>query len=108
MFQFTRAFTRRLKCHNDRQPVQRADRSRQLRHVTAEGPWSSSLSGLAGRSNNSSKRLTVLAWVLILSVAYLAAAPTTRAQVLYGSLTGNVTDPAGAAVAGASVSVVNL
>ena len=108
MFQFTRAFTRRVKSHNDRQLVQRADRSRQPRHVTAEGPGSSSLSGLAGRSNNCSKRLTVLAWVFILSIAYLAAPTTTRAQVLYGSLTGNVTDPAGAAVAGASVSVVNL
>ncbi len=108
MFQFTRAFTRRVKCHNERQLVQRADRSRQSRYVTAEGPGSSSLSGLAGRSNNCSKRLTVLAWVFILSIAYLAAPTTTRAQVLYGSLTGNVTDPAGAAVAGASVSVVNL
>jgi outer membrane receptor protein involved in Fe transport len=49
-----------------------------------------------------------LAWVFILSIAYLAAPTTTRAQVLYGSLIGNVTDPAGAAVAGASVSVVNL
>ncbi|HET6979343.1 MAG TPA: TonB-dependent receptor [Pyrinomonadaceae bacterium] len=37
-----------------------------------------------------------------------ALAPLTVAQVLYGSLVGNVSDPNGAAVAGAKVDVTNL
>ncbi|HJQ31096.1 MAG TPA: TonB-dependent receptor [Pyrinomonadaceae bacterium] len=52
--------------------------------------------------------LAVLAWAFVLSVASLAAPRAARAQVLYGSLTGNVTDSAGAAVLGASVSAVNV
>src|SRR5579862_3304349 len=47
---------------------------------------------------------------LIVLVCLLALAGTLplNAQVLYGSLTGNVTDPAGAAVPGAHVEAVNV
>src|SRR6478672_8599222 len=44
--------------------------------------------------------------LLVLSVLLVPA--TTWAQVLYGSLVGNVTDPNGAAVAGAKVDLTNL
>jgi Carboxypeptidase regulatory-like domain/TonB dependent receptor len=44
-----------------------------------------------------------------LSICLLAAIPAlTVAQVLYGSLVGNVTDPNGAAVSGAKIEVTNL
>jgi len=42
-------------------------------------------------------------------LAMLLGAPfTLQAQVLYGSLTGNVSDPAGAAIPGVKVEAVNL
>src|ERR1044072_3557231 len=48
-------------------------------------------------------------FLTLLSVCLLAAIPAlTSAQVLYGSLVGNVTDPNGAAVSGAKVEVTNL
>src|SRR5215510_8031886 len=48
-------------------------------------------------------------FLTLLSICLLAAVPAlTVAQVLYGSLIGNVTDPNGAAVSGAKVDVTNL
>ena len=48
-------------------------------------------------------------FLTLLSICLLAAVPAlTAAQVLYGSLLGNVTDPNGAAVSGAKVEVTNL
>ena len=44
--------------------------------------------------------------LLVLSVLLVPAA--TRAQVLYGSLVGNVSDPNGAAVSGAKVEITNV
>src|SRR2546425_10507076 len=50
-----------------------------------------------------------LAAAVLLTVLTVLIAPTTsRAQVLYGSLVGHVTDPNGAAVPGAKVEVVNV
>src|SRR6185436_20665244 len=76
-------------------------------HVTVVAPESGSLSGRGAESHNLSRLLAVLACAFILSVTSLTLPGTTHAQVLYGSLTGNVTDSAGAAVPGATVSVVN-
>ena len=45
-------------------------------------------------------------WSLVYLV-FLAAAPRLEAQVLYGSIIGNVTDPSGAAVLGADVVVTH-
>ncbi len=48
-------------------------------------------------------------FLTLLSICLIAAIPAlTAAQVLYGSLVGNVTDPNGAAVSGAKVDVTNL
>src|SRR5262245_36266376 len=47
-------------------------------------------------------------WVLILTIVMLATFGGAEAQVLYGSLTGNVTDPTGAVVSGAKVEVLNV
>ena len=50
-------------------------------------------------------------WTLLsicFAVALVVLCPTADAQVLYGSLTGNVTDPTSAAVPGARVEVLNV
>ena len=48
----------------------------------------------------------VVCCVVLLLLAFLPTA--SRAQVLYGSLTGNITDPSGAAVPGAHVEALNV
>src|SRR5215210_7335223 len=97
MFQLNRAFTRRVESLKDRRP----------RPDAAEAPEGGTLSGLGTESHNRSWLLNVVAWAFILSVTSLTLPGAARAQVLYGSLTGNVTDSAGAAVPGATVTAVN-
>src|SRR3954451_9034103 len=46
--------------------------------------------------------------VLLALLLTLTGSPIASAQVLYGTLTGNVTDPAGASVPGAKVEAVNI
>lgn len=46
-------------------------------------------------------------WLVLMAVLLLLSGPA-RAQVLYGSLTGNVTDPSGAIVPGANVEALNV
>lgn len=96
MFQLTRAFTRRVESQNDRRPTREVSRLRQTRpHAAAE------------KTGEYSRLLTILTCAFILSVTSLTLPGATHAQVLYGSLTGNVTDSAGASVPGATVSAVN-
>src|ERR1051325_2009813 len=52
--------------------------------------------------------VAVFAWLLIPCLASLALPHPASAQVLYGSLTGNITDPTGAVVVGAKVEALNL
>ena len=52
------------------------------------------------------RRAGVMCCVVLLFLAALSTAA--RAQVLYGSLTGNVTDPSGAAVPGVHVEALNV
>ena len=48
-------------------------------------------------------------WLLLsMMLVVMATSQSTNAQVLYGSLTGNVTDPKGSSVPGAKVEVVNI
>ncbi|MBV8857972.1 MAG: TonB-dependent receptor [Acidobacteria bacterium] len=84
MFQLTKAFTRPAERRRDRRPNR-----------------------LGIKSHKDSGRFVALAWALVLSVTSLTLPGAARAQVLYGSLTGNVTDSAGAAVPGASVTALN-
>lgn len=53
-------------------------------------------------------RLNLSARYLALLVSLFVLVPNARAQVLYGSLVGNVTDPNGAAVSDAKVEVTNV
>src|SRR5262249_18747710 len=48
-----------------------------------------------------------VATLAVFTLLLLVVATTVQAQVLYGSLTGNVTDPTGAVVAGAKVDALN-
>jgi hypothetical protein len=52
--------------------------------------------------------LRLLTYTLCLSASTLLLAPVSFAQLLQGTIDGNVTDPTQAAVAGAAVTVVNL
>lgn len=108
MFQLTGALTRRAGSHKERRPIQEVTRLRQTRPgVKAEIPQGRPLPCLGTKSRNSSRLLALLAWAFILSATSLTLPGATHAQVLYGSLTGNVTDSAGAAVRGATVTAVN-
>src|SRR5215207_3370275 len=108
MFQLTGAFTRRAGSQKDRRPFREAGRSRHARtRVNAEITRGGPLSGLGTKARKSAKLLALLACAFVLSAAALTHTGTVRAQVLYGSLTGNVTDSAGAAVRGATVAAVN-
>src|SRR5208337_790163 len=46
--------------------------------------------------------------IALFSMLLLLFASGVKAQVLYGSLTGNVTDPSGAAIPGAKVEALNV
>lgn len=52
-------------------------------------------------------KLNRVALAVLLAVAFVLLAPGTPAQVLYGSLTGNVTDPQGGLVPGAKIEALN-
>src|ERR1700741_4725534 len=47
------------------------------------------------------------AWILVLCFLFAFSASSTRGQAVYGSILGTVTDPQGAAVAGAKVTVTS-
>jgi hypothetical protein len=56
--------------------------------------------------DNAQSWLGILSWVFVITVS-LVIPRAAHAQVLYGSLTGNVTDQAGAVVVGATVEALN-
>ena len=53
------------------------------------------------------RRFTLVIYCMVLVVGFITTL-TGRAQVLYGSLTGNVTDPSGAAISSAAIEVTNV
>src|SRR5215204_7226731 len=107
MFQLTRVFPRRVESQNDRRPAREVSRSRQSRPHAAGATAGGPLSGRGTGTGEYPALLKVLTCAFILSVTSLTLPGATHAQVLYGSLTGNVTDSAGASVPGATVSAVN-
>jgi hypothetical protein len=58
--------------------------------------------------NRASRKIGVLLISTVSLLLVLCAAPPAAGQVLYGSLTGNVTDPSGAAMPGARVEAFNV
>ena len=59
--------------------------------------------------NSLTIKLILKMTLALLFIAYaLVMVPESAAQVLYGSLTGTVTDPSGAAVGGANVQALNV
>src|SRR2546421_4984522 len=84
-----------------------AHRSPASQHdVTNGGRRMSPTPSRQGRLHYPGTGIAPLAWVFILALVSFAP-HAARAQVLYGSLTGNVTDQTGAAIAGARVEVLN-
>ncbi|HEV8485788.1 MAG TPA: TonB-dependent receptor [Blastocatellia bacterium] len=67
-----------------------------------------STSRLESESNPPPVRLWILARALIVFLLALAIPHAGYAQVLYGSITGNVTDQTGAVLSGAKIEVVNV
>ncbi len=64
----------------------------------------------AASKTNRMRILTISAWLglLIFVLTLSIFSPFGEAQVLYGSLTGNITDPSNAAIAGATVEALNI
>ena len=61
------------------------------------------------RSFSQRKAITRLAAAILVTLLTVLIAPTaSRAQVLYGSLVGNVSDPKGSVIPGAKVEVTNV
>jgi Carboxypeptidase regulatory-like domain/TonB dependent receptor len=58
-------------------------------------------------SNRRLRKLTSVQFLMIVALLSIAASTAVPAQVLYGTLTGNVTDQSGAVVRGAKVEAVN-
>ena len=59
------------------------------------------------QDSQKTKSLSFAKLLGVLSLLFLTGVAAVHGQVLYGTLTGNVTDPSGAAVAGAKVQIVN-
>jgi Carboxypeptidase regulatory-like domain len=74
--------------------------------ATASGDFERGSAALQSLVESMNKRAVFA--LLIVFMTVLAIPGAARAQVLYGSVVGNVTDPNGAAVPGAKVEVVNL
>src|SRR5579862_2278105 len=60
------------------------------------------------RKNGKRKEYGLVLWCVALLLASCIFGSAALAQVLYGSLTGTITDPSGAAVGGAKVGALNV
>jgi hypothetical protein len=106
MFHFTKVFPRSVQTQIHERVVEAANRpQKSLSRARTKGLTR------VGRTFKCGQRatgLSLLAWALIIALTSVSLSPAISAQVLYGSLTGNVTDQAGAVVAGAKVEVLNI
>src|SRR5258705_3538419 len=105
MFVLTTAVSRRERDHTEWvEAVKRTGRG--LRSTRGSG--NGSISGIGSESNRRSARSGILARALVIFLLALAVPHGAVAQVLYGSLTGNVSDQARAAVARAQVQALDV
>src|SRR5712691_8677859 len=109
MFHFTRRFPHNAQGHVERFLTAGDQRVKAVQgnvaHRSSEGGLASA-SLLGAISAHTCRRITVR--LLIVLLVALVVPCGTHAQVLYGSLTGNVTDQKGAAIPGAKVEVTNV
>jgi hypothetical protein len=109
MFRFTKPFPLTVQDHTNWWSIGGGKRSQQTRHqAVAEGSKSVPTSKLKFKLNSPATGLTLLVWALMISLVSLTVPPMAYTQVLYGSLTGNVVDQAGAVVTGAKVEALNI
>jgi hypothetical protein len=74
---------------------------------TRTGPVKPSQGGAEHPPQSVLRQLTIVSLLLFVILVVLVSPQATNAQVLYGSLTGDVTDPKGLSIPGAKVEVVN-
>ena len=105
MFSLARVISNTEAFDTPRCQVERSGRARRTRRSAgrfADGSGFGTLVSARGR------RRAIVARVLVVLLLALALPRANFAQVLYGSLTGNVTDSAGAIVAGAKVQALHV
>ena len=107
MVHSTEAFSRREQCNAGRRRVEETGHAKHAQRG-ARRSAAGTTAGLRLREGRRGRRGEGLARLLILLLLTMAVPRATGAQVLYGTLTGNVTDPAGAVVAGAKVEALNV
>src|SRR5215216_5909248 len=104
MFRFTNPFPLTVQDRLTRWSFGEGKRSQPTRRQTiAAASKSAPTSKLTFKLNSPATGFTILVWALMISLVSLTVPPAAYAQVLYGSLTGNVVDQAGAVVAGGKV-----
>jgi hypothetical protein len=103
MFHFTKTFPHTLQKHE-----KSVNLSGSSQKSLIKGWQKAPNSQSKAKFNSSIKGFTAIVWILVVSIVTLALPRPADAQVLYGSLTGNVTDSASAVVTGAKVEVLNV
>ena len=104
MFHYTEAFSYRERCNAEKRAVKYTQQAQRCAKRSGGGIPSDRQT----QSNSRARRRAGLAQILILFLLTLSVPRATNAQVLYGTLTGNITDSAGAVVAGAKVEALNV
>jgi len=89
-------------------PIKTPEPSGPPSQTAAVSTENGSVSSLEIKSNHHATSFSILAGILAITLISLTISGAVHAQVLYGSLTGNVSDQKGAAVPGAKVEVVNV
>jgi outer membrane receptor protein involved in Fe transport len=103
MFRFNKPFPLTVQKNTNQQSPEKG-KNRQSRENLE-----SASSRRSGRQQNRYKAsFTILVWALVVSMFALSLPAAAISQVLYGSLTGNISDSAGASLAGAKVEALNV
>src|ERR1700687_4927554 len=110
MFHFNKACASPSQSGGTFYPTADRGNTEPVRHDGVARPSESYLTSgsRSGVSNNRRRLVNSVARVLMITLALCAAPRLARTQVLYGSVTGTVTDQKGSAVPGAKVELVNV